>query len=93
MTDLLIEYLKHRDQGHSHHAALLALARRFDMDKGTVGRVIERAQCATHQGGESKSSGSNHRHSASRGFSPRLAKSRKGGLSHPLLPTEEATQP
>jgi hypothetical protein len=44
MTDLLTEYTKHRDQGHGHHAALLALARRFDLDPETVGRVIERAQ-------------------------------------------------
>ena len=38
------EYLKHRDQGHSHNGALLALSRRFNMDKATVGRVIERAE-------------------------------------------------
>ena len=49
MTDLLIQYLKHRAQGHGHHAALKALARRFDMDKTTVDRVIERAQRAEHQ--------------------------------------------
>ncbi len=44
MTVLLKEYLTHREQGHGHHAALLALARRFTMDKATVGRVVDRAQ-------------------------------------------------
>ncbi len=43
MTDLLAEYLKHRAQGHGHHAALKALARRFDLDEATVARVIDRA--------------------------------------------------
>ena len=33
VTDLLDAYLTHRDQGHSHHAALLALARRFDLTR------------------------------------------------------------
>jgi hypothetical protein len=41
---LLAEYRTHREQGHGHHAALLALARRFDLDKATVSRVIEKAQ-------------------------------------------------
>ncbi len=45
-TDLLIAYRIHRDQGHGHHAALKALARRFDIDKETVSRVIERAERA-----------------------------------------------
>ena len=48
MTDLLDAYLTHRDQGHRHHAALLALARRFHMDRGTVARSIGRAQ-AEHE--------------------------------------------
>jgi hypothetical protein len=41
---LLSEYRAHRDQGHGHHAALLALARRFDLDKATVERAVEKAQ-------------------------------------------------
>jgi hypothetical protein len=41
---MLTEYRTHRDQRHGHHAALLALARRFGLDKGTVGRIIEKAQ-------------------------------------------------
>ena len=48
MTDLLDAYLTHRDQGHRHHAALLALARRFHMDRGTVARSMGRAQ-AEHE--------------------------------------------
>jgi hypothetical protein len=44
MTDLLHEYRKHRDQGHTHWAACIALARRFDLDKDTVNRVIARAE-------------------------------------------------
>jgi len=44
MSHLLAEYRKHRDQGHGHHAALKALARRFDLDPATVGRVVDRAQ-------------------------------------------------
>jgi hypothetical protein len=43
-TDLLIEYRKHREQGHGHHAALKALARRFNFDPATVGRVVTRAE-------------------------------------------------
>ena len=55
-TDLLREYLKHRDQGHGHWAACIALARRFDLDKHTVDRVIaraERAHAHTHPIGAS----------------------------------------
>lgn len=43
-TDLLIEYDKHRGQGHRHWPACLALARRFAIDKATINRVIRRAQ-------------------------------------------------
>jgi hypothetical protein len=43
MSEMLTEYLTHREQGHGPHAALTALSRRFDLDKDTVGRVIERA--------------------------------------------------
>jgi hypothetical protein len=57
MTDLLIEYRRHRDQGHGHWAACLALARRFDMDKATVSRVIGRAERAEALGGRPNFSG------------------------------------
>ncbi len=51
MSDLLAEYLTHREQGHGHHAALKALARRFDLDPATVGRVIDRAERGAQAGG------------------------------------------
>ncbi len=41
---LLVEYRRHRAQGHSHNGALKALARRFNLDLATAGRVIERAE-------------------------------------------------
>ncbi len=44
VTDMHSEYRKHREQGHGHHAALKALARRFGFDPGTVARVVDRAQ-------------------------------------------------
>jgi hypothetical protein len=53
MTVLLAEYLKHRDQGHGHHGALKALARRFTLDHATAARVIDRAQRTQAQGGDS----------------------------------------
>ena len=62
MTVLLNEYLTHLAQGHGHPAALQALSRRFDLDKATVGRVIERAQRA--QGGGSKTLTTTPRHPA-----------------------------
>ncbi len=54
MTDMHSEYRKHREQGHGHHAALKALARRFGFDPGTVARVVDRAQRddATNRSGE-----------------------------------------
>ena len=41
---MLSSYREHRRQGQPHHGALKALARRFDMDTDTVGRVIQRAE-------------------------------------------------
>jgi len=41
---MLSAYQIHRAQGQPHHGALRALARRFDMDVDTVGRVIQRAE-------------------------------------------------
>jgi len=52
MTDMLSEYRKHREQGHTHWAACLALSRRFGFDKHTVHRVINRAEHAEAQAGE-----------------------------------------
>ena len=51
MSDMRSEYRKHREQGHGHHAALKALARRFDLDPATVGRVIDRAERGAQAGG------------------------------------------
>ncbi len=51
MTDMLDAYRTHRSQGHAHWAACLALARRFDLDKATVNRIIERAERAETQRG------------------------------------------
>jgi hypothetical protein len=68
MTDLLTEYRKHRDQGHTHWAACIALARRFDLDKLTVNRVIERAERAEARAGTVRKF---HDHLASPRPSPR----------------------
>ncbi len=43
-SELLIQYRRHREQGHTHSGALNALARRFSLDLATAGRVIERAE-------------------------------------------------
>ena len=43
-SDMLTYYREHRAQGLTHHAALKALSRRFDMDPDTAGRVIIRAE-------------------------------------------------
>lgn len=51
MTHLLDECRKHRDQGHGHHAALKALARRFGMDKDRRARRRTR-RTRRHPGGE-----------------------------------------
>ncbi len=51
MTDMLDAYLTHRNQGHAHWAACLALARRFGFDKATVNRIIERAEHTETQRG------------------------------------------
>jgi len=51
MTDMLDAYLTHRGQGHAHWAACLALARRFDLDKATINRIIDRAERGAQAGG------------------------------------------
>jgi len=43
---LLAEYRAHRSQGHRHHDALKALARRFDLDHRTAARKVALAEVA-----------------------------------------------
>jgi hypothetical protein len=46
-TDLLARYTEHRQQGHSHRGALLAIARRFSLGSASVAyRLITREQWA-----------------------------------------------
>jgi len=46
MNHLLTEYRKHREQGHFHHAAVKAIARRFSLDRQTAARRIALAEVA-----------------------------------------------
>ena len=43
MTALQAAYRELCDQGRTHHAALRALANRYDLDKETVERVLRKA--------------------------------------------------
>jgi hypothetical protein len=44
MTVLQAAYADERANGRAHHAALRALSERFDLDAGTIGRVLARAE-------------------------------------------------
>ena len=48
MSELLRMYGELRARGVGHHAALKALARRLDVDKDTVMRVLEKAEKERH---------------------------------------------
>ncbi len=44
MSNILDEYRRHREQGHLHHDAVKAIARRFDLDRQTAARRIALAE-------------------------------------------------